>query len=427
MTIPHQLSATEAARLIRTGGLTSAELVRSCLDRIGEHDDVVGAWEYLDPDLAVAEARRRDAEEPRGPLHGVPIGIKDIVDTADMPTACGTTIYDGRRPPGDAACVRRLRDAGAVILGKTVTTEFALFRPGRTANPHDPSRTPGGSSSGSAAAVSDYQVPVALGTQTAGSIIRPASFCGVFGLKPTYGAFDLTGVKAVSSSLDTLGHLARTAEDLALVAEVLAGPGPDFGLETGEGPETTPSIGFARTPEWGHVDPSTQSLITRAVDRLADDTAIEEATVPTVFGGLVEAQTTIMEYEAARSLGDEWRGHPDQLSPQLLAVLERGRATALGAYEDAVRLAGECRDRLPELFRAADVVLAPCVLGEAPPGLDATGDPLLCRAWTLLGTPTVAVPGLRGPGGLPLGVQVVAPRGRDGVALAAARWIAARL
>ncbi|MQA83559.1 MAG: amidase [Streptosporangiales bacterium] len=428
MTDPHRLSAAQAASLISAGRLTSEELVRSCLDRIGERDGAVGAWEFLDPDLALRAARQRDGERPRGPLHGVPIGIKDIVDTADLPTACGSPIYAGRRPADDAACVRRLRDAGAVIIGKTVTTEFALFRPGRTVNPHDPARTPGGSSSGTAAAVADYHVPVALGSQTAGSIVRPASFCGVFGLKPTYGSFELSGVKMISSSLDTLGHLARAAEDLAVVAQVLSARGPagfDLGATSLNG--RTPRIGFVRMPEWGRIDPDARDRIERAVDRLASQTFVDEIAAPAGFENLAEAQITIMECEAPRGLEEEWRRHPDQLSEGLRALLERGNARPPETYRDAQRVAGECRGRIGELFRDVDVVLAPSVLGEAPAGLDTTGDPLLCRAWTLLGTPAVAVPGLLGADGLPLGVQVVAPPGEDATALAAARWLAPRL
>jgi Asp-tRNA(Asn)/Glu-tRNA(Gln) amidotransferase A subunit family amidase len=217
------LTATEAAERIRTGALTSEALVRACLDRIAERDGALHAWAHVDPDRALAEARARDAEEPRGPLHGVPVGVKDLIDTADLPTAYGSPIYAGYRPAVDAACVERLRAAGAVVLGKTVTTEFALFHPGPTCNPHDPGRTPGGSSSGSAAAVADGHVPLALGTQTAGSIIRPAGFCGVWGFKPTFERLPTAGIKPIAPSLDTLGPFARGPDDLALCAGVLAG------------------------------------------------------------------------------------------------------------------------------------------------------------------------------------------------------------
>lgn len=425
MTTPHDLSAAEAARLIRADRLSSVELVRSCLDRIAERDGAVGAWEYVDPDLALAQARRRDAEPPRGPLHGVPVGVKDIVDTADQPTGRGSTIYAGRRPDDDAGCVRRLRDAGAVILGKTVTTEFALFHPARTANPRDLGRTPGGSSSGSAAAVADLHVPLALGTQTAGSVVRPAAYCGVFGLKPTYGAFDLSGVAMVSRSLDTLGLFARTADDLAVAAAILGAGSWD--QHFGPSPEDPPRITFLRTPHWEHVEPESRELIERAVERIGSDTDVEETAGPDGFEELVDAQRVIMEYEAARSLDEEWRHHRGELSELLRAALERGHAITPQRYERAGQVAAAYRDRLPEVFGGGDVAVVPCVLGEAPTGLDTTGDPVLCRSWTLLGTPAVAVPGLRGPNGLPLGVQVVAAPGRDAVAVAAARWLAPRL
>jgi Asp-tRNA(Asn)/Glu-tRNA(Gln) amidotransferase A subunit family amidase len=301
-----------------------------------------------------------------------------------------------------------------VILGKTVTTEFALFHPGPTANPHDHARTPGGSSSGSAAAVADHMVPVALGTQTAGSIVRPASFCGVYGYKPTFGAIPAEGVRAIGPSLDTIGPLARTVDDLAVTAAVMgvaeAAPGP-----VGR----TPSIAFAPTWEWQRADPATRESIVALVARLG----LAEVELPEAFADLVDAQTTIMDAEAAAALAPEHRDHPGQLSRQLRDMLTRGRAVDADAVRRARAHAARCRELLRSVFTDHDALLVPGVVGEAPEGLDATGDPLFCRIWTLLGTPAVAVPGLRGPHGLPVGVQVVADLGRDAVALAAARSI----
>ncbi len=415
----HRLSATAAAAAIAGGALTSEELVSACLERVAERDDRVRAWSYVDPDAALATARQRDAERPRGVLHGVPVAVKDLIDTADAPTTYGSPIYDGHRPEQDATCVARLRDAGAVVLGKTVTTEFALFHPGPTANPTDLTRTPGGSSSGSAAAVADLMVPVALGTQTAGSIVRPASFCGTYGFKPTFGLVPTTGVKPIGRSLDTVGALARTVADLVVTAAVISGDVDRFAAAE----DARPSIAFAPTHEWEHADPATRD----AVETLADQTGLPHVDLPEDYTRLVDAQTLIMDAEAAQALEDEWRGHPDLLSDRLREMLDRGRAIPDADVRAARELAAACRAQLPAAFAGYDTLLVPSVVGEAPVGLEATGDPLFCRMWTLLGTPAAAVPGLRGPAGLPLGVQVVAGIDRDADALAAAARIGAVL
>ena len=241
------LTATAAAMRVAAGELTSEQLVRACLERIAERDGDVCAWEYVDPAAALNEARARDSTPPRGPLHGVPVGVKDIIDTADMPTGYGSPIWRGHRPARDAACVALVREAGAVVLGKTVTTELAYFSPGRTANPHDLGRTPGGSSSGSAAAVADHMVPVALGTQTAGSIIRPAAFCGVVGYKPSFGTISRSGVMPFAETLDTVGSLAASVADAALLVSVAAGR-PD--LLVGDGPGQAPRVAVYRSAAW---------------------------------------------------------------------------------------------------------------------------------------------------------------------------------
>jgi Asp-tRNA(Asn)/Glu-tRNA(Gln) amidotransferase A subunit family amidase len=410
------LSATAAAEAIRAGEVSSETLVRACLERIAEREHTVHAWAHIDQELALAQARARDAEAPAGPLHGVPVGVKDLIDTADQPTAYGSPIYADRRPGPDAECVIRLRSAGAVILGKTVTTEFALFHPGPTTNPHDPARTPGGSSSGSAAAVADRMVPLALGTQTAASIIRPAAFCGVFGLKPTYGAVPTGGVKVLSPSLDTIGAFARDAADLAVALAVLSDQRVVLTPEP-------PRVAWVRTFEWDLAAVETR----RALEALAGELALPEVVLPDDFAELVAAQTAIMEAEVAHHLAPERQEHGDQLSAKLHTVLASGDKVTDERLHAAHELARRCRAQVPGLFGDADVLLAPCVIGEAPVGVGATGDPLFCRIWTLLGTPTVAVPGLRGPAGLPLGVQVVAPSGDDALAIGAAQWLARQL
>ena len=417
MTAPEltDLSATAAADAIRAGELSSVALVQACLERIAEREPVVRAWRHLDQDVARAQARARDAEPPRGALHGVPVGVKDLIDTADQPTGYGSPIYDGHRPTRDAACVARLRAAGAVILGKTVTTEFALFHPGPTTNPHDPTRTPGGSSSGSAAAVADRMVPLALGTQTAASVIRPASYCGVFGCKPTFDLIPTTGVKTISPSLDTIGMFAHDPDDLLVALKVMADRAID-----GAG---LPRVALVRTHEWEQADEGTRAALTEAASALG----LAEVRLPDEFATLVDSQTTIMVAEIARCLAPEHRDHADDLSDRLRGLIADGARVT----EEALRAAREhvlrCRALLPEVLAEHDVALTPSAVGEAPVGIDATGDPLFGRIWTALGAPSVAVPGLRGPSGLPLGVQVVAAPGQDAAALAGARWLADRL
>ena len=412
--------ATETARLIARGEASSEEVVRACLERIAERDATVRAWAHLDPEAALTQARAADASDRRSPLHGVPVGVKDIIDTRELPTEFGSPIHAGRRPAADAACVARLRDAGAVILGKTMTTEFAYFHPAETRNPLDPGRTPGGSSSGSAAAVADGMVPLALGSQTAGSTIRPASFCGVFGLKPTHGLIDLTGVKRLSARLDTLGLFARSIDDIELLLDALTGhrraaPG------SGAGP---PRIALARTARWQLVEPDARAALEAAAVALADAGArVGELELPAELEALVDAQQTIMAVEVATNLADEYDRDGDRMSAELSELIEEGRSAHGGDYEAALATAERGAERLPAVFEAHDILLTPAARGQAPRGLDATGDPVFCRAWTLLGTPAISVPGPLGADGLPIGVQLVAPPGQDAELLAAARWV----
>ncbi|HEX6255194.1 MAG TPA: amidase [Euzebyales bacterium] len=413
----HELSATQVASAIRTGDVTATQVVTACLDRIAERETQVRAWVHVDRDAALAAARLRDEQEPTGPLHGVPVGIKDLIDTGDAPTSYGSPIYAGHRPARDAMCVQRLRDAGAVVLGKTVTTEFALFHPGPTANPCDLTRTPGGSSSGSAAAVADRMAPLALGTQTAGSIVRPASFCGIYGFKPTFGVIGTTGVKPIGPSLDTLGPLARSVDDLAVAAGVMADGAP------WDVPSAPPAVAFARTHQWEQAAAATRDVLTALAERLG----LPHITLPDEFADLVDAQALIMGVEVVTALDAEHRAHPEVLSEDLRALLAQSRAIRPDDLEEARALADRCRGALPAVFAQHPVMLVPSAIGEAPEGLGATGDPVFCRMWTLLGTPAVAVPGLRGPDGLPLGVQVVGDRNDDGAVLAAARWLGDQL
>ncbi|MEX2503252.1 MAG: amidase [Egicoccus sp.] len=406
------------------GELSVVEVVQDHLDAIARREDDLRAWAHLDPELALARARALDGlpADARGPLHGVPVGVKDIVDTSDQPTEHGSPIYADRQPTADAVAVARLREAGAVVLGKTVTTEFALFQPGPTRNPHDPTRTPGGSSSGSAAAVGAGTLPLAIGTQTAGSVVRPASFCGVIGAKPTFGAVPLDGVKLCSPSLDTVGLLGSDIDSVALGLGVMAGD-PDRFVPADLGPR--PRIGFVRTPWWHDVERSARHCIDDAVERLSGEVEVVEVTLPGAFAGLVDAQQVVMGTEVLDALADEIAQHPGQLSARLRAYLDDARQL-VDDYDDAVALRDACRRELDDVFAQADVLLAPSVLGEAPDAAT-TGDPMLCRPWTLLGTPTVSVPGLTGADGLPLGVQTIARPGDDARALGAARLLSGLL
>jgi Asp-tRNA(Asn)/Glu-tRNA(Gln) amidotransferase A subunit family amidase len=416
------LSVPELVALVRERRVGAVELTTACLDRITRGDDELRAWAHVDPELALEQARGLDAAAPFGPLHGIPVGIKDIIDTADQPTEHGSPIYAGNRPERDAPAVARLRAAGAVILGKTVTTEFALFQPPPTRNPHDPTRTPGGSSSGSAAAVAAGMVPLAIGTQTAGSVVRPASFCGIVGAKPTFGAIPTGGVKPCSATLDTVGAFSRDVEGAALALGVMA---DDVQRFTPARLGDRPRVGFCRTAGWDLIEPSTQAAILGAVERLSTDLEVIDVVLPAAFAELVEAQLAIMGTEARKELAWEREHHPEGLSEQLRRYLEQSASLAAG-YEPALAVRERCRAELDAVFADLDVLLAPSVLGEAPPR-DTTGDPVLCRSWTLLGTPTVAVPGIIGAAGLPVGVQVVAPPDRDDLALGGAIVLAERL
>ena len=412
--------AAETARAIAEGRTTSEEAVASCLGRIAEREATVRAWAWLDPDHALAEARARDAARPLGPLHGVPVGVKDIFDTADMPTQMGSPIYRGHRPAADAAAVAILRAAGAVILGKTVTAEFAGTHPGPTTNPHDAARTPGGSSQGSAAGVADFMVPVALGTQTGGSVLRPSSFCGIVGFKPSFGTFNRAGIKSAAESLDTIGLHARALEDVALVADVLTGREPG-GIAALARP---PRIGLCRTPLWHLAEPETVAAIDGAAAAVrAAGAAVDEVRLPAAFDALADARRAINDHERARAMAHEWRTDRDRLSPALRKTVEAGLAVPHAEYRAALARTRDCRHLLDWLFDDWDALLAPAVNGEAPPGLGHAGDPAFQALWTMLHVPAITLPTHRGPNAMPVGIQLVARRGEDDLLLSVAEWV----
>ncbi len=412
-------TALAAAAEIAAGRLTSEALTRACLERITAREREVEAWIALDPELALAEARRRDAERPRGPLHGVPIGVKDIVDTHDLPTGYGSDIYAGHRPAADAACVALARAAGMVVLGKTVTTEFAMRTPGKTRNPHNRQHTPGGSSSGSAAAVAADMVPLAIGTQTAGSVIRPASYCGIVGYKPTFGRIPRAGVKLLSESLDTIGVMARSVADAAAFGAVLE-RAPVVPLPNLDRP---PRFGLCRSPAWHDAEPATVTALDTAAElfRKAGGTVIE-VDLPEPFDEAPQAHAVIMSYEMARMLAYERETCWDRLSAPLRQVINEGRAHTRERYDWARGVQAGCRAAAIEAFEQVDVLLTPAAPGEAPKGLRSTGAPVFNRIWTLLGVPCVTVPGLVGPQRLPVGIQLVGPAGRAAATLACAQW-----
>ena len=410
------IGAARAVDLLSRRELSAEGLLRDCLEQIRAREPLVQAWEALHEQGALREARRIDALSERPPLCGLPVGIKDLIDVAGLPSGYGSPIYRGHRPQADAACVRLLRAAGAVIVGKTVTTEFAAYAPGKTRNPRDPERTPGGSSSGSAAAVACGMVPLALGTQTAASVIRPASFCGVIGWKPSFGALPLEGVHPLAPSLDTLGFFVRELADVPLALAALGAP---LAKPDARSAARRPVLALCRTEAWDRAEPSTRA----ALEDFAARIGAREVTLGPRFDGLVEAQIAIMGAEAAVSLRREREQEPGKLSARLREFLELGRAVAPEQLARAHEQAAACSRELAEILQGVDAVLTPAAAGEAPRGLAFTGDPLFGRIWTLLGGPCVSLPLLRGPAGLPLGVQLVSARGRDAALLAAAEWL----
>ena len=433
------LSASDAAKAIAEGKITSVELVRACLAHIEKVEPNVQAWTFLDPEYVLSQARAADefrlSGAAIGALHGVPVGLKDIIDTADMPTENGSVLHAGRTPSRDAAVASMLRGAGAIVMGKTVTTEFATRTPGKTRNPHNPAHTPGGSSSGSAAAVAAGMVPLAVGSQTGGSVIRPASYCGVFGLKPTHGLIPRSGMFQLSRSLDHVGLFARTLEDLALGLEQVAGyderdpdsrprPRVPYRAIAAEEPPLPATFAFVKTPRWSQVAPDAQEAFGELVEALGD--RVEE--VDLYEGDAIEWQRIITDAEAAVNLDREWTTGRERLSPALRTRLERGRQVLARDYLQAAAAVSSLIAGYTELFEQRyDAILTPAAPGTAPEGLESTGDPMFNSVWTLCGMPAVTVPLMRGANGLPLGVQLVGPRHGDARLLRTARWLVERV
>jgi Asp-tRNA(Asn)/Glu-tRNA(Gln) amidotransferase A subunit family amidase len=431
----NELSAHEAARRMAAGELTSVELVKDCLARIEARDGDVRAWEYIDPAYALEQAKAADAERATGksvgPLHGVPVGIKDIIDTADMPTENGSAMFRGRRTNQDATCVARLRAVGAVILGKTVTTELANIAASKTRNPHNLAFSPGGSSAGSGAAVADFQVPLALGTQTGGSVIRPASFNGVYGFKPTLGMIPRAGVLLQSHTLDTVGVYGRTMEDVGLVSDVLSAVEPNdpwsyrgsrgrLSDMLGEAPPAAPTFAFLETPAWDHAEEDAKAAIQGVAQQLGAQCRQEALAAP--FDEIIELHGTVMGAEDLAYYGGFLEKTPELLSPQITDRLEKAKSIRADRYVDALIKRDVINRLVDNLLDRYDAILCLASAGPAPEGFETTGSAIFNGLWTYLGVPCVSLPRLQ-VRGMPMGVQLVGMRGDDGRLLRTANWL----
>ena len=414
---------------MRDGSMTATAAVEACLAVIAAREPVVGAWMIIDAEAALAQARAVDAARRLGdklpPLAGVPLAVKDNIDTADFPTGYGSAIYEGHRPLADAACVAQAKAAGLIVLGKTVTTELAYYAPGKTTNPHDPEHTPGGSSQGSAAAVGAGMVPLAFGTQTAGSVIRPAAYCGVVGFKPSWGTIPRPGVKVLSDWLDTVGLFARDVADVAFAVAALTGR-PAWAAEPEAGRRFT--VAVLREPYPGAIEPEAVRALDRAAEALESaGHHVVDCPTPPAWQQIPRLQRLVMAYDMDKALAHERRANEASLSSIMKTYLDEGRGTSARAYDAALATTRETQREVDLVFGAADVILSPPAAGEAPKGLHATGDPAFNRLWTQLQLPCLALPAGRGPNGLPVGVQVAARTGQDALLLAAAAALEAAL
>ncbi|MEE8334690.1 MAG: amidase [Alphaproteobacteria bacterium] len=420
----NQLSAVEVTRGVADGRFSCEDVTRACLARVETREDRVGAWIHIDPDQAIAQARAQDRAGRTGLLLGATVGVKDIIDTFDMPTGMGSPIYDGNRPLADASCVGLSRAAGAVILGKTVSCEFAGRTPGRTSNPHDATRTPGGSSSGSGAAVADFMAHLAFGTQTAGSVLRPSAYCGIVGYKPTFNSFNRAGIKFAAESLDTIGLHARTVGDIDLFAAALTGRDT---LEA-RPVESAPTIGLCRTPMWDKAEAESRAALEDAAARLEKaGCSVRDFILPNSFSGLEAARNTLNDVERWRVMAYEWAHARDAISPALRDIVRRGGEVPHSDYLAALVLAEDCRAQMAGLLDGYDFILSPSANGEAPVGLDWTGDPAFQGLWTTLHAPSITLPTHKGPNGMPVGIQLIGRRYEDTRLLADADWVLNRL
>ncbi|MDB0044322.1 amidase [Planktomarina temperata] len=433
---PYTLTATEAVQAIASGRLSSVDLVKSCLEQIADTDASIKAWAHLDPESALAQAaecdRIRKAGLGTGPLHGLPVGLKDVIDTRDMPTQRGTDIFKDRQPDKDARLVECLRESGAVIMGKTVTTELAFVHANDTRNPHNPEHSPGGSSSGSAAAVAACHVPLAVGTQTNGSVIRPASFCGTFGFKPTRGVISRAGVLKTSDSLDQVGCFGRSLEDVALLTDALAGydqadscsfarPRPQMRAGAQAEAPVAPDLVWFNLPFYDRLSPDAHEGMEAVLDVLGP--RITRMAAADTLANLVAVQARIHEYEICQHQAAVFDANFEDLSRELQLIVARGRKISEAEYTDALAVKASAQTFFDELFVEFDAIIAPCATGEAPKFGSGTGDPIFCTLWTLAGLPCVSLPLLVGDNNLPIGVQLIGPIEKDDRLLRTARWL----
>ncbi|MGV6848589.1 MAG: amidase [Marinibacterium sp.] len=430
-----RVSATEAAAAIRDGRLLSEALVTACLENIDRTEPAIRAWAHLDPDLALDQAREADrirkAGRATGPLQGVPVGVKDIVDTVDWPTERGSAAFAGRQPDADAEVINRLREAGAVIMGKTRTTELAFVHPTVTTNPHDPARSPGGSSSGSAAAVAAGHVPLAIGSQTGGSVIRPASYCGIYGFKPSRGMISRHGVLQTSRTLDHIGTFGRTLADTALLADAIASydprdpdsiprPRPDCAGGAQSDPPIEPNFAFLDFPFHDRLAPDAREGIEAVIDALGG--RVERLPVDPSMASLIDVHQKVHEYEFCQNLAQVIDTRRAELSDDLAPIIERGRAITAGEYADLISLKEVADTYFARHFNDFDAIVAPSATGEAPLLADGTGDPVFCRLWSMAGLPAVSGPLLVGANGLPVGVQFVGGPEQDDRLMRTIAW-----
>lgn len=434
------LGALELRDRIAAGALKAVDLARACINRVAANEPAVQAFAWFDPDYVLKQAQALDdyraTGRPLGALHGLPVALKDVIDTARIPTENGTPIDAGRVPSQDATLVQRLKSAGAVIMGKTVSTELAFLHPGKTRNPHNPGHTPGGSSSGSAAAVAAGMVPLAIGTQTGGSVVRPAAFCGVVGYKPSFGAISRHGVLVQSPTLDTMGVFGATIADAALLAEVLFGYDPlDKATSPAPHPRllatalakapVRPTLAFARTPYWQRAEPQCREALQEVAALLGD--ACFEVELPMIFSDAAAVRETINFAEMAKCFYSYARQGKDRLSPVIIGAMERGEAMLARDYIAALDWRDILNAGLNEIFDRCDAIITPAAPGPAPFGLESTGDAIFNGLWTLAGTPAVTIPVLESREGLPMGLQLVGRRGDDGRLLRTARWLSNHL
>ncbi|MEK9646292.1 MAG: amidase [Alphaproteobacteria bacterium] len=419
------MTASELARCLASGDVRAADVASACLARVDTSENTVHAWSHIDPDAVAAQAAALDARfaesGPVGPLHGIPVGLKDIIDTADMPTENGTAADAGRRPEIDAALVTALRNAGALLMGKTVTAELAHREPGPTTNPFDPSRTPGGSSSGSAAAVAAEMTPLAVGTQTGGSIIRPAAYCGIVGYKPTVGLIPTAGVFCRSHTLDTMGVFARSVKDAALLTDCLA---DGAGLSP-VGEKTGGALAFAHPPGWDRCDDDMKAAFGELQGRLG--ARADSVDLPACFDDAAAAHRVVSLVELSKYAASYAEKHAEDISEGMLQDIETGAGFSAVAYLRSLDMVGVLNDALEPVFEKYDAIVTPSALGQAPVGLANTGEAIFCSLWTLCGTPEISLPLLTGADGMPLGVQLIGRRGADADLLATATALMASL